>query len=80
MNNKHFYLAIGFLLLFICCKKSNKSLEDKKQLNNPNIIIIYADDLGYGELGSYGATEIKTPNLDKLANGGMRFTNGYSCR
>lgn len=78
MNNKHFYLAIGFLFLFICCKKSNKSLEDKKQLNNPNIIIIYADDLGYGELGSYGATEIKTPNLDKLANGGIRFTNGYS--
>ena len=78
MNNKHFYLAIGFLLLFICCIKSNKSLEVKKQLNNPNIIIIYADDLGYGELSSYGATEFKTPNLDKLANGGMRFTNGYS--
>ena len=44
----------------------------------PNIIIIYADDLGYGELGAYGATELKTPNLDKLANGGVRFTNGYA--
>ena len=33
----------------------------------PNIIYIYADDLGYGELGSYGQTKIKTPNLDKLA-------------
>ena len=44
----------------------------------PNIIYIYADDLGYGELGSYGQTKIKTPNLDKLAAEGMRFTQHYS--
>ncbi len=44
----------------------------------PNVIYIYADDLGYGELGSYGQQKIKTPNLDKLASGGMRFTNHYT--
>ena len=44
----------------------------------PNIIYIYADDLGYGELGVYGQTKIKTPNLDRMAKEGMRFTQHYS--
>jgi arylsulfatase A-like enzyme len=44
----------------------------------PNIIIIYTDDLGFGDVGAYGATDLKTPNIDKLANGGIRFTAGYS--
>lgn len=43
----------------------------------PNIIVILADDVGYGDLSCYGATEIQTPNLDRLAAGGLRFTNGY---
>lgn len=43
----------------------------------PNIILIVADDLGYGELGCYGGTEIPTPHLDKLASSGARFTGGY---
>ncbi len=44
----------------------------------PNVIYILADDLGYGELGSYGQALIKTPNLDRLASHGMRFTQHYS--
>ncbi len=44
----------------------------------PNVIIIYADDLGYGDLGSYGATKINTPNLDQLAKEGIRFTNAHA--
>lgn len=44
----------------------------------PNIIFLIADDLGYGDLGSYGQTKIRTPVLDQLARDGMRFTHGYS--
>ena len=69
---------IPCIFLFISCKEEKKTVETFKEPTKPNIIIIYADDLGYGEMGTYGATELKTPNLDKLANGGMRFTNGYA--
>ncbi len=44
----------------------------------PNVIIIYTDDLGYGDLSCYGATKISTPNIDKLATSGIRFTDGHS--
>lgn len=44
----------------------------------PNIILIMADDLGYGHLGSYGQARIRTPNLDRLADEGVRFTQFYS--
>ena len=44
----------------------------------PNIVIILADDLGYGDLGCYGAPAIRTPNLDRMAAEGMRFTDFYS--
>jgi len=43
----------------------------------PNIVCIVANDLGYGELGCYGGSDIPTPHLDALAAGGVRFTNGY---
>lgn len=46
--------------------------------DKPNIIYILADDLGYNELGCYGQKKIKTPNIDKLAAQGMRFTQHYS--
>lgn len=45
---------------------------------HPNVVIVYADDLGYGDLGAYGSTKLKTPNLDKLAAQGLRFTNGHA--
>ncbi|MEM1326049.1 MAG: sulfatase [Bacteroidota bacterium] len=45
---------------------------------SPNIIIIYADDLGYGDLSSFGATDIATPNIDQLAQEGIKFTDFYS--
>jgi len=49
--------------------------QEKKK---PNIIFIMADDLGYAQLGSYGQEKIKTPNIDKLAEEGMKFTNFYA--
>jgi arylsulfatase A-like enzyme len=44
----------------------------------PNIVLIYADDLGYGDIGCYGASAVKTPNLDRLAQRGIRFTDAHS--
>ena len=43
----------------------------------PNIIVLFADDLGYGELGCQGNDEIPTPHIDSIAENGIRFTNGY---
>lgn len=45
---------------------------------HPNIIIIYADDLGFGDVSCYGANDIPTPNLDKLAEEGLKFHQGYA--
>lgn len=47
------------------------------QAETPNVIVIMADDLGYGDVSCYGATEFKTPNIDQLAEEGRRFTSGY---
>src|SRR6478752_5452007 len=44
----------------------------------PNIVLIYADDIGYGDLGCYGATRVKTPNLDRLAAAGRLFVDAHS--
>ena len=53
---------------------ANAEIKEKK----PNVIFILADDMGYGDMGCYGATQIKTPNIDALANNGVRFTNAYA--
>jgi arylsulfatase A-like enzyme len=63
------YLLI-FFLFFISCKNN--------LVIKPNILIIYADDLGYGDVSSYESGTLQTPNIDKIANNGIRFTNGYA--
>ena len=50
----------------------------KDNFNKPNVIFILADDLGYGDLSCYGQTKFQTPNIDKLATSGIRFTSHYS--
>lgn len=66
------YLFISISLL-ISCQEANHPTEDKK----PNIILIFADDLGYGDLSSYGHPTIKTPRLDKMALEGIKLTSFY---
>ncbi|MEW6997791.1 sulfatase-like hydrolase/transferase [Colwelliaceae bacterium BS250] len=71
-------LAVTMLVATIggqaCADQNTSSIDEKR----PNIVFLLADDLGYGEIGSYGQEKIKTPNLDKLATMGMRFTDFYA--
>jgi arylsulfatase A len=71
----YFFLPLRYLVLALVVASFQQAHAQNSQ---PNIIIIFADDLGYGELGSYGQKIIETPNLDKLAAQGMRFTDFYS--
>lgn len=70
------YVILLLILFGLSCQNTPKS--DAEAENIPNIIIIYADDLGYGDTGAYGATALKTPNIDALAKSGLRFTNAYA--
>ena len=77
--NKILFSAIIIVLLLLLystfsCKGQNENANDQK----PNIVLIMADDLGYETLGAYGSKVYQTPNLDKLANEGMRFDHCYS--
>ena len=66
-------VAFLFFLIGIFGCSTHKQAENRQ----PNVVIIYIDDLGYGDVSCYGATEINTPNVDKLAENGLMFTNGH---
>uniref|UniRef100_UPI003565863F sulfatase-like hydrolase/transferase n=1 Tax=Fodinibius sp. TaxID=1872440 RepID=UPI003565863F len=68
-----FFLVLTVALLLGC-----QPDEPRVATDQPNIIYILADDLGYGELGAYGQEKIETPNIDALAREGMTFTRHYS--
>jgi len=70
----------SFSILILSCQSKNKSNPSLDKINNskPNIVIIYADDLGFGDLSLYGATEISTPNIDRIGREGIKFNNGYA--
>lgn len=65
-------LLTSFFLVPVLCVINAKADDSR-----PNVIVIMADDLGYGDVSCYGATELKTPNIDRLAAEGQRFTSGY---
>lgn len=68
MNKIRFFIACLLQTVLLFAQSPQK----------PNIVLIYADDLGYGDLSAYGATKIKTPNMDKIAAQGLRFTNAHA--
>ena len=68
---KKIILLISLFLITVSCNNLNTE-------SRPNFILIFLDDLGYGDLGSYGHPTIKTPNLDKLAYEGQKWTQFYS--
>ncbi len=64
-----------FLLIFSIC-----SLAKAQQNSTPNIVVIFMDDMGYADVGAFGAKGYQTPNIDLLAKEGMKFTNFYSAQ
>ncbi|MDI1338136.1 MAG: arylsulfatase, partial [Lacunisphaera sp.] len=66
---KHNFLCIALTLFPLVASAAGAAV--------PNIVIIYGDDIGYGDFGCYGGTGAQTPNVDKLATEGIRFTSGY---
>jgi len=71
------YRLLSALSLFIIVSAYFESATAAHD-SRPNIVIIYGDDVGFGDVGAYGATMIPTPNIDELANRGLRFTDGHS--
>lgn len=68
-------IVLATVFLLMAC---NQKKTDKRELKKPNIIYILADDLGYGDLSCYGQSKFSTPNIDKLAEKGIKFTQHYS--
>ncbi len=68
------YIFISVCPILLSCINNSRQYDDQ----NPNVILIVADDLGYGDLGCYGATKVRTPNIDKLAEEGRMFTDAHS--
>lgn len=73
-------LVVTLLILmgYGCSTENSTTAPEMTVRKKPNIIIIYADDLGYGDLSAYGANGLHTPNMDRLVNQGIKFTNGYA--
>lgn len=82
MNFRTFYLFLLIAVIFFSCKSNDtsKKQETTNTVSNtqPNIVVLLCDDLGYGDLSSFGHPIIKTKNLDKLAATGIKLTNFYS--
>ena len=70
-------LALAIVAL-LCGSVPSGQVQQNAASGRPNVVLIVADDLGYGDLSSYGAPDIRTPNLDKLAHAGIRFTDFYA--
>ncbi len=72
---KKIIVLFMFSALFTACDQTAGQATEK-----PNVVIVFIDDEGYGDVGCYGATGFETPNLDQMASKGMRFTNFYAAQ
>lgn len=76
MNLRHF-LPLFLVVSWLELSAPRASAFDAVPPAKPNIVLIYIDDLGYGDVGCYGATAVATPNVDRIAREGLRFTDGH---
>ena len=76
MKNFTYTWLIVWLMLGLSCQAPNDT--SNEDMAPPNIVLIYTDDLGYGDVSSYGATQVQTPHIDRLAREGLRFTNAHA--
>ncbi|WP_248723856.1 sulfatase [Seonamhaeicola sp. ML3] len=76
---KQIIILVIIVAVFFSCS-SNKDSNKQKKNGKPNVVLIFIDDMGYGDLGCYGATGFETPNLDQMAANGMTFTNFYAAQ
>ena len=74
------YHFVVVLITFIVVSCSFQQEQKTQNSGSPNFVVVFIDDMGYGDAGCYGATGYVTPNIDKLAAEGMRFTNFYSAQ
>ena len=70
-------LKRGLLVSLMLAITFSSCTEQPLIFEKPNVIIIFADDMGYSDLSSYGSVAYQTPNIDRLAAGGARFTDFY---
>jgi len=90
IKTKKLLTSLALVSALSACGQSTQVANETKDINSevkkvdvdrsttPNVVIFYIDDLGYGDLGSYGATGVETPEIDRIANNGIRFTDGHS--
>lgn len=78
----YFLILISSTAFFMSCDSRNSNKKEKKAQNvkitKPNLIVIMADDLGYQDIGFNSCEDIPTPNIDRIADNGIKFTSGYT--
>ncbi|MFB3789201.1 MAG: sulfatase [bacterium] len=78
-TRRNFIQTIGNAALALAAGWARPGFGNTREIRMPNFVIIFCDDLGYGDLSCYGAEKIRTPNLDRMAEEGMRFNSFYAC-
>jgi len=77
---RRLFVAVAWMIAALLAEPSRLSAAQRDDSRKPNIVIVFADDQGYGDLGCFGAQGYETPNLDRMAAEGMRFTNFYAAQ